>query len=419
VSETGPAHAPLSVEEYRARILAELVPLPASPMPLLDTLGLTSVGDLAALVSLPSFDNSSMDGYAVAWEDVKDASAERPVVLPVVGENAAGAATLLALAPGTAAKIMTGAPLPVGADTVVPYESTDRGVASVRIEVAPQRVGHFVRPEGDDVELGDLVLPAGTRIGPRHLGLLAATGHASVPARPRPRVVVISTGSELREPGQPLGPDSIYDANSYLLAGAAKAAGAIAYRVGLVPDQPDAFLEALDDQLVRADLVVTSGGVSVGDYDVVKEALRGRGVWFGPLAMQPGKPQGFGYVGPDRTPLLALPGNPVSAWISFQLFVRPALRRLQGIFPEEPVTTTARLTEAITSIPGKRQFLRAMVGPADEATAGRGALTATPAGGPGSHLLGDLALATGLIVVPEETTALPAGAEVEVLRFDD
>ncbi|WP_300677815.1 gephyrin-like molybdotransferase Glp [Nocardioides sp.] len=406
--------APASVEEYRARILEDLAPLPASPMPLLDTLGLTAVADVTARVSLPGFDNSSMDGYAVAWEDVRGAAPLYPVTLPVVGENAAGAATLLALAPGTAAKIMTGAPLPIGADTVVPYESTDRGVAAVQIRHAPDRLGHYVRSRGDDVEAGDLVLPAGTRIGPRHLGLLAATGHASVLTRPRPRVVVLSTGSELRDPGQPLGPDSIYDANSFLLAGAAKAAGAIVYRVGLVPDQPDAFLEALDDQLVRADLVVTSGGVSAGDYDVVKEALAGRGVWFGPLAMQPGKPQGFGYVGPDRTPLLALPGNPVSAWVSFQLFVRPALRRLQGIFPEEPTLTSARLAEPLTSIPGKRQFLRGML------TAGAdGVPTATLAGGPGSHLLGDLALATCLIVVPEEVTELDAGAEVEVLAFDD
>ncbi|UDY24103.1 gephyrin-like molybdotransferase Glp [Nocardioides sp. Kera G14] len=414
-----PDTSPLSVEEYRDKVLADLTPLAAYPMPLLETLGLAAATDVTALVSLPGFDNSSMDGYAVAWRDVATASEGSPVVLPVVGENAAGAATLLALPPRAAGKIMTGAPLPVGADTVVPYEWTDRGVASVTITQAPSGQGQHVRREGDDVRRDDLILSAGTILGPRQLGLLAATGHASVPARPRPRVVVLSTGSELREPGRPLGPDSIHDSNSFLLAAAAKAAGAIAYRVGIVPDEPDAFLEALDDQLVRADLVVTSGGVSAGDYDVVKEALAPRGVWFGPVAMQPGKPQGFGYVGADRedpVPVFALPGNPVSAYVSFQLFVRPALRRLMGVYPEAPTTATARLTEPVSSMPGRRQFLRGVLG--SDAADGPGR-TVSVAGGAASHLLGDLAVATCLIVIPEEVTALPEGAEVEVLAFDD
>ncbi|MFT4265290.1 MAG: molybdopterin molybdotransferase MoeA [Nocardioides sp.] len=407
---SGVGASPLTVEELQQRILADLVPLPAHPMPLLEAQGLAAAADLEALVSLPAFDNSSMDGYAVACADVAGASAQAPVTLPVVGENAAGNATLLALPRGAAAKIMTGAPLPHGADTVVPYEWTDRGVAAVRVSRAPEGSGQHVRPEGDDVVRGDLVVSDGTLLGPRQLGLLAATGHASVPARPRPRVVVISTGSELREPGTPLGPDSIFDSNSYLLAAAARAAGAIAYRVGIVPDEPARFLEALEDQLVRADLVVTSGGVSAGDYDVVKEALASRGVWFGPVAMQPGKPQGFGFVGPDRTPLLTLPGNPVSAYVSFQVFARPALRRLMGLTPEVPATITARLTEPVTSIPGRRQYLRGVLGSGG---------TVSLAGGPGSHLLGDLAVATCLVVVPEDVTELPAGAEVEVVTFDD
>ena len=184
---------------------------------------------------------------------------------------------------------------------MVPYEWTDRGVAQVRIEQAP-KPGQHVRPAGEDVAVGDVLVSEGTVLGPRHLGLLAAVGRASVRSRPRPRVVVISTGSELREPGTELGHDSIYDGNSFLLAAAARAAGAITYRVGIVPDQPRAFLDAVHDQLVRADVVVTSGGVSQGDYDVVKEALAPLGtVWFGPVGMQPGKPQGFGHVGEDRT----------------------------------------------------------------------------------------------------------------------
>src|SRR5688572_4713053 len=194
-----------------------------------------------------------------------------------------------------------------------------------------------------------MLLEEGTVLGPRHLGMLAAVGRATVRTRPRPRVVVISTGSELRDPGTPLGRDSIYDGNSYLLAAAARAAGAIAYRVGIVPDEPRTFTDALSDQLVRADLVVTSGGVSQGDFDVVKEALTPLGtVWFGPVAMQPGKPQGFGVVGEDRVPIFTLPGNPVSSYISFEMFVLPALRKLMGRTPYSRPTVAARLTHAIS-----------------------------------------------------------------------
>jgi molybdopterin molybdotransferase len=220
--------------------------------------------------------------------------------------------------------------------------------------------------------------------------------------------VVISTGSELREPGQELGHDSIYDGNSFLLAAAAREAGAIAYRVGIVPDEPAKFLEALNDQLVRADLVVTSGGVSQGDYDVVKEALRPEGVWFGGVAMQPGKPQGFGRVGEDRIPIFTLPGNPVSSYVSFQVFVLPALRRMMGMRPEVRPLVPARLTRPVSSRPGLRQFLRGEYDGSD----------VSPVGGPGSHLIGDLANANCLVVVPEETTEIEAGATVDVLPLD-
>lgn len=399
----------LSVDELRDRILADIAPLPAYPQPLMDTLGLASAEDVHAGVSLPAFDNASHDGYAVRFQDVASASEERPVHLPVVGEIAAGRAELLALSPGTAARIMTGAPVPAGADTVVPYEWTDRGVARVVVSRAPQERGEHVRPAGDDVREGDRVVDEGTVLGPRHLGLLAAVGRATVAARPRPRVVILSTGTELREPGQPLGHDSIYDGNSYLLAGAVRAAGALAYRVGIVPDEPATFLEALHDQLVRADLVITSGGVSQGDFDVVKEALRPRGVWFGGVAMQPGKPQGYGRVGEDRIPIFTLPGNPVSAYVSFHVFVLPALRRLMGIRPEVRPTITARLTHDVTSRPGLRQFLRG------EYAGGQ----VSPVGGPGSHLLGDLAGANCLLVIGEDTTAVAAGEQVEVLLLDE
>jgi molybdopterin molybdotransferase len=402
-----------SVDDHLARILAAIEPLPDFPQPLMDTLGLAVAEDVVAPISLPSFDNSAMDGYAVRLEDVVTATEESPVHLPVVGEIGAGQASLLALSPGTAAKIMTGAPVPAGADTVVPYEWTDRGVAQVRIDRAPGP-GQHVRVAGDDVMAGDVLVSRGTVLGPRHLGLLAAVGRATVRSRPRPRVVVISTGSELREPGTELGHDSIYDGNSFLLAAAARRAGAIAYRVGIVPDEPRAFLDAVNDQLVRADIVVTSGGVSQGDYDVVKEALSPLGtVWFGGVAMQPGKPQGFGRVGEDGTPIFTLPGNPVSSYISFQQFVLPAIRKLMGRTPYARPTVAARLTHAITSPAGRRQFVRA------EHAVDKAGPSVTPVGGHGSHLIGDLASSDALVVVPEDVVSLAAGEQVQVLRLDE
>lgn len=396
----------MTPDELRARILETVRPLDALPQPIGSCLGLVCAEDVHAEIALPRFDNSSMDGYAVHRADVAAATERHPAELPVVGEIGAGQATLVALASGTAAKIMTGAPVPAGCDAVVPYEWTDRGVARVRIDRAPDLHQH-IRPAGGDVREGDLVVAAGTRLGPRHLGLLAAVGRTHVLAHPRPRVVVMSTGSELREPGQPLAHDSIYDSNSFQLAGCAQAAGAVAYRVGIVRDEPAAFLRELDDQLVRADLVITSGGVSQGDFDVVKEALSPLGVWFGPVDMQPGKPQGFGLV--EDVPIFTLPGNPVSSYISFQLFVLPAVRRLMGITPEVPPTVRARVTAAMGSPAGKRQFMRGVYDGA----------AVTPAGGAASHLLGDLARANCLFVVPEQVTRLETGDEVEVIPLDD
>jgi molybdopterin molybdotransferase len=353
-----------------------------------------------------------MDGYAVLYDDVATASDDRPVHLPVVGEIGAGKARILAMSPGTAVKIMTGAPVPVGADAVVPYEWTDRGVAQVVISRAPEP-GQHVRAAGEDVSEGDLLVEAGTVLGPRQLGLLASVGRATVAARPRPRVVILSTGSELREPGTARGHDSIYDGNSYMLAAAVRRADAIAYRVGIVPDEPRMFLDALADQLVRADAVITSGGVSMGDYDVVKEALAPLGsVWFGGVAMQPGKPQGFGVVGEDETPIFTLPGNPVSSFVSFEMFVLPALRRMMGRVPYTRPTVEATLTHAVTSPPGRAQYLRAELD--DDAVRPM----VSPVGGAGSHLVGDLAQANALIVVPRDVTSVAAGETVTVVPLD-
>lgn len=407
-----------SVDEHLAAILAATSPLPDFAQQLLDALDLASAEEVVAPMQLPRFDNSAMDGYAVHHHDVVTATEDNPVKLPVVGEIGAGqsAGVVDVLPEGTAAKIMTGAPLPKGADCVVPYEWTDRGTADVWIAQAPS-VGQHVRYAGEDVALGDLLIEPGTALGPRHLGLLASVGRTTIRVRPRPRVVIVSTGSELREPGAVLEDDSIYDGNSYLLAAAARRAGAVPYRVGLVPDQPEALLAALDDQLGRADVVVTSGGISMGDFDVVKEALTPLGsVWFGGVAMQPGKPQGFGTLrgsGSREVPFFALPGNPVSAYLSFEVFVRPALRRMMGLTPESRTPVRARLTHRVRSPRGRRQFLRGVL-TAD----GLSVATVEPVGGSGSHLVGDLAASDALIVVPEDVTEVAAGEQVTVIRLD-
>ena len=407
-----PLVAPLSVDEHLALILDRIEELPAYDQPLLETAGLPVVEDIVSPLSLPNFDNSAMDGYAVVFRDVAEAGPDRPVHLPVVGEIAAGKTSIYAMSPGTAVRIMTGAPIPTGCNAVVPVEHTDNGVAAVQINQAPSE-GQHIRRAGEDVRKGDVLLRAGDRLDARKVGLLASVGIGRVTTRPRPRVVIMSTGSELVEPGESLARDSIYDSNSFLLAAAARQAGAIAYRVTAAPDDPETFLEALSDQLVRADVVVTSGGVSKGTHDVVKEALIQTGtVAFHEVAMQPGKPQGFGVIGEDETPIFTLPGNPVSAYVSFELFVVPALRKMMGRTPFNRTLVRATLTEPLTSIKGKRQFLRG----AFEAKVGGS--TVTPVGGAGSHLLGGLSQANALIVLGEDVAGAAAGSDVPVLLLD-
>lgn len=429
---TGPDHL-WSVDEHLEDILATVRPLEPIELQLLDAQGCVLVEDITVPVSLPPFDNSSMDGYAVRVTDVAGASEEFPAVLTVIGDVAAGQAEPLHVGPGETARIMTGAPLPPGAEAVVPVEWTDGGLGGGPVtgmrarSQAPEGAGGHVhvyrsaearahvRAKGSDVKAGDRALDAGTVLGPPQIALLAAIGRGTVRVRPRPRVVVMSTGSELVQPDEQLGNGQIYDSNSFALTAAARDAGAIAYRVGAVTDDAEILRSTIEDQLVRADLMVTTGGVSVGAYDVVKEALssvgdedeEGAGIDFRKLAMQPGKPQGFGSIGPDHIPLLALPGNPVSSYVSFELFVRPAIRALMGLDDVHRPTTRATLTtdKVLTSPKGRRQFLRGTYADGE----------VTPVGGAGSHLVAALALADALIVVPEDVESVEPGTEVEVV----
>ena len=429
-----------TVDEHLADILGTVGPLPPLDLQLLEAQGCLTVERITARVDLPPFDNSSMDGYAVRVADVEGATDAYPSVLTVVGDIAAGAANLPVVGPGQCARIMTGAPLPPGAEAVVPVEWTDGGSGGKEAAVGmaprssspegaggevrvfrPAEGGAFVRRRGDDITSGQVVLPEGTLLGPAQIGLLAAIGQDTVRVRPRPRVVVLSTGSELVQPGVEVGPGQISDSNSFALTAAARDAGAIAYRVGGVPDDAERLREVVEDQLIRADLVVTSGGVSVGAYDVVKEALAPEGVEQPPLGvisfrklrMQPGKPQGFGLL--DGTvPLFALPGNPVSAYLSFELFVRPAIRAMMGAEEVHRPVVRAVLTAGLQSPSGRRQFARAryVVGKPGEPG------SVAPVGGAGSHLVGPLAQANSVIVVPEDTTSVEAGEQVEVVLLE-
>jgi molybdopterin molybdotransferase len=409
--QSGPS-AMQSVDSYLAEILAAIRPLPPRELSLDEADGAVLTQDVTAAWPLPPFDNSAMDGYAVVAADVAGASPERPVTMPVVAEVAAGDTGRHELTAGGCIKIMTGALLPPGADAVVPVEWTDDGPVGGQVTITrPAEPGNAIRRAGDDAAVGDLLLPAGTRIGPVQIGLLAAAGQAAVTARPRPRVTLISTGNELAEPGHPVTPGQIWESNSRMLAAAARQAGFAARRHPIVSDDKAAVLAAIEDALAGADLLVTTGGVSMGgEHDVVKAALADLGtVGFRKVAMQPGMPQGFGMVGPAGTPIFTLPGNPVSAYVSFQLFVRPAASVFQDLDFERPGAGRAVLAASIRSPAGRRSFLRGMLD--------RAAGTVAPVSGQASHQLASLARANALIVVPESATALAAGTEVEVLEL--
>ncbi|MEX5717216.1 molybdopterin molybdotransferase MoeA [Geodermatophilus maliterrae] len=394
-----------TVEEHQAVVAALLAPLGEEEVPLAAAHGRVLARDVPASVPLPGFDNSAMDGYAARWAEVGSAG-ERPVRLPVADDVPAGRTDVVPLAPGTVQRIMTGALLPPGTDVIVPVELTDAATDVVEIRGAPA-AGTHLRHAGEDITAGAVALQAGTPLGAAQLGLAAAVGARTLPVRRRPRVLVLSTGSELVEPGEPLLPGQVYESNSLLLCAAVEDAGGTARRLHFVPDDVDQFLTTVRAELAEADLLVTSGGVSAGAYEVVKDAFRTLGtVEFGKVAMQPGGPQGAGTV--DGVPVVTLPGNPVSSFVSFEVFVRPALRRALGHAAPDRLRAPAALTAPLRSPAGRRQFLRGRY------DAGQ----VSQVGGPGSHLVAHLARANCLVVVPEDVTELPAGARVDVVLIE-
>ena len=403
-----------TVEEHQ-RVVADLI---AAGRPV--TVGLAEAegrvlsDDVAAPLSLPVFDNSAMDGYAVRAADVTGADADNPVKLPVAEDIPAGRTDPLTLAPGTAHRIMTGAPLPAGATAVVAVELTDGGTETVEIR-SSAREGQHIRRAGEDVTAGTTVLRAGHVVTPAALGLAAALGLGGLTVVPRQRVLVMSTGSELVSAGTDLKPGQIYESNAIMLAAAVREAGGEVVASPTSSDDVVQFSAVLEGYAGQADLIITSGGVSAGAYEVVKDAFDGSGaegrrpggsggVEFVKVAMQPGMPQGAGRL--NGTPIITLPGNPVSALVSFEVFVRPALRAAMGLPNPHRPRRNAVLTEGLTSPKGKRQFRRGVY----DAAAG----TVTTYGPPASHHLRWLASANCLLEIAEDVTEMAAGEQVQL-----
>jgi molybdenum cofactor synthesis domain-containing protein len=384
-----------------AQVVEALQPLEPRSVAIPDCLGLVLAEDVAAEHDVPGFANSAMDGYAVRSADVADASAETPTILTVRGESAAGGDPAPAVSAGTAAKIMTGAPIPDGADAVVPWEDTDAGtderIVSVRV---PAASGRHIRPAGEDVAAGTVVAAAGTVLRAVHIGLLSMVGRTDALVHPRPRVAILSTGDELVPAGEPLGPGRVHDSNGPLLAALCTRAGGEVHETDSVPDDPDRIAAWLAWWAEAADLLVTSGGASVGEHDWMRNVLsRGGEVSMWKVAVKPGKPVMFGrYHG---TPLLGLPGNPGSVFACTHAFVAPAIRRLAGRDPA-PRTVDATLTAEVKGDPS-RTFLCGvrLDGP-----------RADPVPGRTSQALSNVTDADGFAIVPPG--GLPEGADVRV-----
>ncbi|MDX2160161.1 MAG: molybdopterin molybdotransferase MoeA [bacterium] len=399
----------LNVEDALERILAGLSRLPSETCLLEEALGRVLAADVSADHALPPFANSSMDGYAVRGDDLAEATAEQPVRLTVIGDISAGSAPSFTLQTGQAARIMTGAMLPSGADAVIPVEDTDAdwrdgGADSLAGQVAARksvRSGENVRPVGEDIQPGDHLLSAGTVIRPAALGVLAGLGISAVPVVRRPRVAIVSSGNELLAVDQPLVPGKIRDVNSYTLAGLVTELGATAWRIPPAQDTVDsiraAFQAAVDWQ---ADLIVSSAGVSVGAVDLVRFVLQAMGeIGFWRVNVRPGKPLAYGSVG--SIPFFGLPGNPVSAMVTFDVFVRPALLKMTGR-NDQADSISAVLAEPVTS-DGRRSYLRVVL------ERDNGTVTARLTGTQSSGAISSMAKADGLLIIPEGITHAPQG----------
>ena len=396
----------LTVEEARDQVLAAVEPVAVVDAMVSDALGAVLARDVVAPHPLPRFDNSAMDGYAVRAADVSGASDEHPVRLRVAGEVRAGSPGELDVASGVAVRIMTGAPLPPGADAVVPVEVTSErdGTVSIAQAVDP---GRHVRPAGQDVSDGDLLARAGTELTAGELAMLASAGLSPVPVRKGPRVAVLVSGDELVAPEASPGPGQIRDSNSVALRALAAEAGADVVVFPPVADDRDEVRDALARAAALCDLVVTSGGVSVGGYDFIKEVVEDLGridLWR--VAMQPGKPVVLGSVA--DTPFLGLPGNPVSVHIGFEQFARPAIRKMRGCRTLLRPTITAELSETLEKPPGRLHFVRVRL------SEWEGSWRATPTGPQGSHIQSSLVECHGVARFERELTVLEKGSAVEV-----
>ncbi|MFT4212223.1 MAG: molybdopterin molybdotransferase MoeA [Microbacterium sp.] len=405
----------LSVEEQQAVVLAAAGTTEDETVAIPDAAGRTLRAPLTARVDIPVFDNSAMDGFAVRYEDVAAASPENPVPLTVVADLPAGSGLDPELGPGQAARIMTGSAAPTGADAIVPFEDTAAGLADslgeITVLIAP-RPGAHIRRRGEDLRTGDVVVPAGVLLTPLQLSAAAAAGVTHAVVARRPRVAVVSTGAELVPPGRPLRRGQIPESNGELLAGLVRDAGAELVLRTTVDDTDAAFLAALERaRAAGAEIVVTSGGVSEGAFEVVRGALAGSDVSFVKVAMQPGKPQGFGRL--DFGALLfGLPGNPVSSGVSFEVFVRPVILRMLGRTGIHRPLLRLPAAVAWKTPPIRRQYLPAAI---DRSDPGRWTVRPATAGGSGSHLAGGLAHAEAYAVVPGEIDRVEAGDLVDVM----
>lgn len=395
-------------------VLSLVGPMPTRDLPLWQALGLVTGQRVVTPIDLPGFDNSAMDGYAVRAADVAAATSATPVTLPVAGHIPAGQVATEPVKPGQCQQIMTGAPLPAGADAVLPLEWTDAAGPGSRVAIErPAHVGLNIRRRGEDVHHGEEILPARTLLSSRQLGVLAAAGIQRVQVHRRPRIAVISTGSELVAPTSPRREGHIFESNSQMIAAAATEAGATVVHTATAADTTRALLDALEEAAATADLIVTTGGVGAGTHDVVRHALTGHGVEFTPVAMRPGKPQGCGLFGSTQMPMVCLPGNPVSAYVSFEILVRPALKTMLGHHSTQRLRLPAHCTDSLQSPAGRRHYVWCTA-TADQ----NGSLMATKASATGSHMIGSLSRANALIEIPETLTHITAGDQVQLIPLD-